>query len=236
SNTVAADPQTITANVTAGDNGLEGESWNYEVTVNVANAAQLNFSQQPPSSTEYGSNFTSDVIVQIEDEYGHLVTDATDEVVMSLTDDSDGAAIVGTATVNAVDGVATFADISVNKVGTYTFTATADGLDGGESEEFAITKKDITLTVDNDPAITKAYDGTNTATLVADNYSLTGVESGDVVTVTGTAAYADELVGEEKDITVDGFVLGGADAANYNLTTPDAATTGAITKKDITLT
>src|SRR5690606_23088810 len=125
-------------------------------------------------STEYGSNFTSDVIVQIEDEYGNLVTDATDEVVLSLTDDSDGAAIVGTATVNAVDGVATFADISVNKVGTYTFTATADGLDGGESEEFAITKKDITLTVDNDPAITKAYDGTNTATLVADNYSQIG--------------------------------------------------------------
>src|SRR5690606_40849958 len=68
----------------------------YEVTVNVANAAQLNFSQQPPSSTEYGSNFTSDVIVQIEDEYGNLVTDATDEVVLSLTDDPDGVAIVGT--------------------------------------------------------------------------------------------------------------------------------------------
>src|SRR5690606_39417084 len=60
----------------------------------------------------------------------------------------------------------------------------------------AITKKEITVTVGNDPAISKAYDGTTTATLVAGSYTLVGVETGDVVTVTGTAAYADELVGD----------------------------------------
>src|SRR5690606_21080767 len=106
----------------------------------------------------------------------------------------------------------------------------------GPATSGAITKKDITVTVGNDPAISKAYDGTTTATLVAGNYTLVGVETGEDRKGVGSAAYADELVGEDKEITVDGFVLGGADADNYNLTTTEAATTGAITKKEITVT
>src|SRR5690606_26447611 len=120
--------------------------------------------------------------------------------------------------------------------GTYTLTATADGLDGGESEEFTITKKDITVTVGNDPAISKAYDGTTTATLVAGNYTLVGVETGDVVTVTGTAAYADELVGEDKETPGAWYVVAGAHAANADLIAAGAAKTFAITKKEITVT
>src|SRR5690606_29004183 len=152
---------------------------------------------------------------------------------------------VETGDVVTVTGTAAYADELVGE--DKEITGSGEGRGGADADNYnlttteaattgAITKKEITVTVGNDPAISKAYDGTTTATLVAGNYTLVGVETGDVVTVTGTAAYADELVGEDKEITVDGFVLGGADADNYNLTTTEAATTGAITKKEVKVT
>ena len=98
-----------------------------------------------------------------------------------------------------------------------------------------ITAKSITLALNAIPAITKVYDGTTTATLVAGNYSLTGVETGDAVTVSGTANYDNKNVATGKTVTVNAFVLGGAQKDNYSLTTASASTTGSITAKPITL-
>jgi gliding motility-associated-like protein len=113
--------------------------------------------------------------------------------------------------------------------GNYNLTTTSETTTG------AITKKDITLTLNASPAITKIYNGNETATLAAGNYTLNGIESGDAVTVSGTAVYDTKEVGTGKTITVNTFVLAGTHAANYNLTTTSETTTGAITKKDITL-
>src|SRR5690606_32824819 len=60
------------------------------------------------------------------------------------------------------------------------------------------------------------------------------METCQAVSRTRFRSYADELVGEDKEITVDGFVLGGADADNYNLTTTEATTTGSIVAGDAT--
>ena len=76
-------------------------------------------------------------------------------------------------------------------------------------------------------AANKAYDGTVSATLTS--CTLTGVIGGDVVTCTGTAAFATASVGAGKTVTVSGLTLSGAAAGNYALASTTATTTAAIT-------
>ncbi|NCI49459.1 T9SS type A sorting domain-containing protein [Sediminibacterium roseum] len=99
-----------------------------------------------------------------------------------------------------------------------------------------IITKNITVSLNATPVITKAYNGTTTATLAGGNYSLSGIESGDAVTVSGTATYDTKEIGTGKTITVNGFALAGAQKDNYNLTTTTATVNGNITVKSITLT
>ncbi len=76
--------------------------------------------------------------VAILDHNGRVVTTATNPVTIALANPG-GATLSGTLTQNAVNGVATFNDLSVNIVGTYTFTASSPGLIGAESQNFNIT-------------------------------------------------------------------------------------------------
>jgi gliding motility-associated-like protein len=144
----------------------------------------------------------------------------------------------------SVTGTATYDNASKNTG--KTVTANAFVLGGADKDNYslttatatttgAITAKPITWALNATPAITKVYDGNTTSTLGAGNYSLSGIEAGDVVTVSSTSTYNDKTVGLGKTITVNNFVLGGAAKDNYSLTTTGATTTGAITTKSITL-
>jgi hypothetical protein len=67
--------------------------------------------------------------VEIQDRLGNLVTNATDGVTIAIGTNPGGARASGTLTVAAIGGVATFADVSLDKAGTgYTLTASATGL------------------------------------------------------------------------------------------------------------
>src|SRR5690606_14101542 len=55
------------------------------------------------------------------------------------------------------------------------------------------------------------------------------------VAVSGTAVYDNKNVGTGKTVTVNSFVLSGADKDNYTLTTTSETVSGAITEKSITL-
>jgi hypothetical protein len=78
----------------------------------------------------------------------------------------------------------------------------------------------------------KVYDGTTAATITG--RSLSGVISPDAVTLTGgTATFNDKNVGNGKTVTLSGATLGGADAANYSLTSV-GTTTSNITPKQLT--
>lgn len=131
--------------------------------------------------------------------------------------------------------------IHIVGAGTTTITANQSGdnsYDAAASatQDLVVNKKDITLSLNASPVITKVYDGATTATLAAANYSLNNVISGDDVTVSGSAYYDDKDVAAGKTITVNNFVLGGNKKDSYNLTTSAETTTGDITVKDITLT
>ncbi|MHA4868774.1 YDG domain-containing protein [Duganella sp. PWIR1] len=78
----------------------------------------------------------------------------------------------------------------------------------------------------------KIYDGTTAAAVTWSDDRI----GGDVLSLTGSAAYADKNVGIGKDITVTGMGLTGAGAGNYVLASNTAHASGDITARTLTVT
>jgi hypothetical protein len=84
--------------------------------------------------------------------------------------------------------------------------------------------------------VSKTYDGDAIATLVAANYTLTGLISPDAVQLNNpvTGSYDDRNVGSGKLVSVAGLSISGADSGNYVLSASTAsANVGTITARDI---
>ena len=99
----------------------------------------------------------------------------------------------------------------------------------------ALTVNTKTLTLTGFDAASKTYDGNNTATINSAG-SLSGVVTNYVVSVSNTGAtFADQHVGTDKTVTLNGVSLGGTDASNYNIAS-SATDTANISARGITLT
>ncbi|MEI6341633.1 MAG: YDG domain-containing protein, partial [Verrucomicrobiota bacterium] len=121
-------------------------------------------------------------------------------------------------------------------VGSVRVTARQGGSDGWEAAEpvtrtLLVTPRQLGVGVPT-VALTKVYDGTRSVATTAG--ALSGVLSGDVVSVTASAAYATASVGTGKTVTVT-YTLGGAGAGNYTAPGSQAFTTGVITAKGLTV-
>jgi len=100
---------------------------------------KLAFLQQP-GNTIFNSAITPAVTVEIQDVDGNRVATATNSVTIAIGTNPAGGTLSGTLTVNAVAGVATFNDLSINNAGDgYTLTASSGGLTGATSNAFNIT-------------------------------------------------------------------------------------------------
>src|SRR5207253_626441 len=96
---------------------------------------------QPPASTTAGATLTPAVQVEIRDQFNNRVTNATNGVTLAIgTNPSAGTLTGGTPAVAAVNGVATFSGLSIDKAGTgYTLVASSTGLTNQTSSAFNIT-------------------------------------------------------------------------------------------------
>ncbi len=104
-------------------------------------ASQLVFTAQPASGVA-GSGLVPSVTVTARDALGNVADSYTGSVTVAITSGSGapGATLSGTATASAVAGIATFAGLSIDKVGSaYTLAATGTGLPGATSTAFDIT-------------------------------------------------------------------------------------------------
>ncbi|WP_263366720.1 beta strand repeat-containing protein [Edaphobacter bradus] len=102
--------------------------------------ASLKFSTQPTNTTS-AAPISPAVTVQVLDSNGLLDTGSTASVTISITSGTgtSGATLSGTLTQSAVNGVATFNNLSINKAGTaYTLTASSSPLTGATSSAFNI--------------------------------------------------------------------------------------------------
>ncbi len=130
----AAEGYTLGASAT----GLSGATSN-PFDIDPASGNQLAFRTQP-SNTNAGAVFAPPIEIEILDEFGNLLGTATDPVTLVISANPGGGSLSGTTTVNAVGGVATFTDLSINRTGTgYSLAAIGSGLISAVSDAFAIT-------------------------------------------------------------------------------------------------
>ena len=101
--------------------------------------AKLAFIVQP-SNAVAGAASTPAVQVAVQDAQGNTVTTATTSITLAIGINPASGTLSGTTTVAAVNGIATFANVSINNLGTgYTLTASATTLTGATSSSFNIT-------------------------------------------------------------------------------------------------
>ena len=104
-------------------------------------ASRLAFTVQP-SNNIAGQALSPAIQVEIQDADGKRITSSRDAVTIAIaTNPSIGGAgtLIGTLTVNAIDGVASFTGVSIQKTGQgYTLSATAASLTNATSAAFDI--------------------------------------------------------------------------------------------------
>jgi Tol biopolymer transport system component len=106
--------------------------------INAGPPAKLAFSVQPTDSSPDTPISLIQVIVQ--DNFGNLVTNATNSVTLSLGSNPGNSVLSGTATQSATSGVVNFSDISLNNPANgYSFTASAPSLVAAFSSTFNVT-------------------------------------------------------------------------------------------------
>src|SRR5205814_7342387 len=171
-------------------------------------ATHLAFTQQPPQTTQAGAAIVPPVQIAALDAAEHVVQGFTGAIGLALEPASNGGTLSGGDPVNAVNGIATFANLSINKAGTgYTLRATAPPLTDATSSAFAVRAPPsgslrVTTSTSGDNPDTDGYtatvDGT-TSQSIASNSS-TGV------TFTGlsVSSHTVELTGVAANCTVSG--------------------------------
>jgi len=140
----------------------------------------------------------------------------------------DGAATLGSASLNAA-GQAAFSTKKLSATNaTHTITATYGGsanYSNSASGNFLQPVGKLALTVSGITASNKIYDASTTATLNVSKAALKIVIAGDVVilnTSAAKAAFASKTVGAGKTVNVSGLAIAGTSAGNYTLTQPMA--------------
>jgi mucin-19 len=111
------------------------------------------------------------------------------------------------------------------RVGNYTATATALTVGGGNFSGTAtvvgaLTVNPLARTVTGITAQNKSYDRTNAATFTGGAIASLANDAVSVDASAVTATFADKNVGNGKAVSLFGFTLTGADAANYRLIQP----------------
>jgi hypothetical protein len=105
----------------------------------LSNNGHLSFIVQPTDIVA-GAPITPAIQVQIRDHLGNLVPTATDLVTLAIGYNPGNGTLLGTVSANAVGGVATFSNVSIDKAAAgYTLEATAASLFGTTSSMFSVT-------------------------------------------------------------------------------------------------
>ena len=142
-----------TATITATTDGVNGTA---TVVVDQV-STQSTFTVQP-TKTPPGTSITPAVEVEIQDALGHTVADATDAVTLAVSYNPNGGSLSGTLTRSAVNGVATFDDLSIDNAGAgYTLSATSGNLAAAMSEAFDI--EPAACTDDTGTVVTLTFSG-----------------------------------------------------------------------------
>jgi hypothetical protein len=148
-------------------------------------ATQLAVTTQPAGAVS-GVAFTTQPVVAIRDASNNLTTSTA---AVTATIATGSGALVGTVTVNAVNGVATFTNLQVNGSGAHTITFTSGALTSATSTSFTVTQVAASLAIQTQPsgATNGVVFGTQPVVQVLDNAGLV-VTTGSGATLAITAS------------------------------------------------
>jgi adhesin/invasin len=150
--------------------------------------ASLRIVSQPVQGTA-GEAFT--VTVGFQDASGNLLPDATGTIALALGANPAAGTLGGTLSAAAVNGVATFGDLSIQKAAVgYTVAATSAGFVGAESAAFSIfpaapNQMTSTLEVAPQNVVADGAESTTATVTVRDAYANTVPDVPVALTVTG---------------------------------------------------
>ena len=143
------------------------------------------FSVQP-TTTVTGGLIEPAVRVVVEDAQGNYVMSESPSITVALGTNPGGGLLLGTSTVTAVNGEATFWDLSLDKPGTgYTLTAAAAGLTGNISSRFNVIGEPV-ATVTVTPGHAEFQPGTGAGLTATTSDAAGNVLTGPTVTWTSS--------------------------------------------------
>ena len=211
-------------------------------------ATKLGFGQQP-TNTPVNATITPAVTVYVQDANGQTVT--TDHSNVTIAINTGSGTLAGTLTVAAVNGIATFNNLSINTAGAFTLKATDGSLTQAVSNSFNITSSvatklgyiqqptNTTAGASISPAVTVAVQDVNGATVTTDTSNVTialftgtGTLSGTLTkaAVNGIATFSNlsiNLAGAKTIRATDGS-LTAVTSNSFNITAAAATKLGYI--------
>jgi hypothetical protein len=114
-------------------------------SITPGDATQLSFTVQPATATA-GATISPAVRVTAQDDFGNTATNFTSAVTIAISSNPAGGTLSGTQTVAAVNGVAVFSTLSIDKAGSgYTFQVTSPGVGAATSGGFDINASSATM-------------------------------------------------------------------------------------------
>jgi hypothetical protein len=91
-----------------------------------------------PNSANVGQNITPAVEIVVRDSLGGTDSTFTGSITISLASNPTGATLSGTTVRPPVNGIASFTNLAIDKAGTYTLQASANGAASVTSNGFTI--------------------------------------------------------------------------------------------------
>jgi len=169
---------------------------------------KLAFTAQPVT-TSVNFNITPAVAVAVQDAAGNTITSANNSITLAIGANPGSGSLSGTTTVGAVNGVATFADLSINSMSTgYTLTATAPNLTGATSTAFNVTPGPATRLVFTVQPVTTSLGATITPAVAVTVQDLAGntvtTATNSITVAIGTNAGSGTLLGTTTVLAVNG--------------------------------
>tara|TARA_R110002124_G_scaffold286310_1_gene466825 strand:- start:200 stop:8185 length:7986 start_codon:yes stop_codon:yes gene_type:complete len=121
-----------------GTTGLGGSTSYGTLTMVAGTQIEMEFSEQP-STSNVSSTISPAVRVQLIDQFGNPVEESRVNISVALNQVSGTGILSGTTSqLTNLFGIAEFANLSVDDVGTYSFTASSSGLANTTSNEFDV--------------------------------------------------------------------------------------------------
>ena len=185
-------------------------------SVAVGPAASLSVARQPAGAVS-GAAFSVQPVVHVRDAGSSLV--AASSLPVTATVVSGSGTLSGTTTVNAVNGVATFADLAITGSGTHTIQFTGAGVSPAASAAFTVS---ITPPVATQVAITVQPGGAASGTALVTQPVVQLRDAGNVVVAGASAPVTAAIAGGSGTLAGTTTV----NAVNGTATFADLAITG----------